>query len=367
MFPVAPVVTVFGPSADEPVPVPDSRADAAAPPAPEPSTGPSPAAFARVANRAEPAGGWPQAEPGAVPHPPRPAPSPVVPQAPVVPRAPVVPQAPAAPVSVVPVRMEDRASTAAEQREFVAALGPAYTETLGAVNAALSTWPALRDDSPGARADYAAVCVYLGRGGWGAVRLNAALRAGRAPDLDGYLPCLVSGMRRLPRHRRAVLCQARLVGPVERSYPVGAVLTEPAFRSASARLDVAVPGADLDLLIWSRSALQTSVLAPPDRLLDEATFLGGTRFKVLEVRRSEPGSGDGATLPPTAVLLREVLPGERAGSNGLDEADRVALGRLTRALAQRQGQDPHAVEDVDLVERLAGPALGIAGAAVAYP
>ncbi|MDQ7909381.1 hypothetical protein RB614_33150 [Phytohabitans sp. ZYX-F-186] len=285
---------------------------------------------------------------------------------------PPAPEAPAvtvtAPVApAVPVRLADRASTAAEQRAFVAALGPAFTDSLATVNAALSTWPALRDDSPGAKADYAAVCVYLGGGGWGAVRLNAALRAGRPPELDGYLACLVSGMRRLPLHRRAVLCQATVAGPVELSYPVGEVLTEPAFRSASAGLDVAVPGANVDLLILSRTARQISVLAPRDRVLEEAAFLGGTRFKVLEVRRSEAKGGDGAALPGTAVLLREVPPGERAAANGPDDADRLALDRLARALAHRQSQPPRAVEDADLMQRLAGPALGAAGAAVAYP
>ncbi|WP_433388585.1 hypothetical protein [Micromonospora sp. KLBMP9576] len=380
-----PVVTVAGPPVDEPMAAPTAPTDTAAPPdtappapaphATAPSTtappdtapsttkppapaaratapppvGPAPASVTQVVSRAEPAPGHPPAEPER----PRRAPR-------AVPYATPRPAAPAA------VLMEDRASTAAEQREFVAALGPAYTETLGVVNTALSTWPALRDDSPGARADYAAVCVYLGHTGWGGVRLNAALRAGRTPDLGGYLPCLVSGMRRLPRHRRAVLCQARLTEPVERSYPVGALLTEPAFHSVSARLDVAVPGADVDLLIWSRTACQTSVLAPPERPLEEATFLCGTRFKVLDVRSSKPGRGDGAALPSTAILLREVLPGERPGSAGLDEVDRVALGRLVRALAQRQNQTRHAIEDGDLVARLAGPGLGLAGTAVAY-
>ncbi|NLU81075.1 hypothetical protein HCA58_22555 [Micromonospora sp. HNM0581] len=299
-------------------------------------------------------------DPGEVRRDPPAAPSPAIPPASTASPAPV--PAPAAPPGLPApapvVHVHDRASTAAEQREFVAALGAEFTGTLATVNAALSTWPALRDDSPGAKADYAAVCVYLGRTDWGGVRLNAALRAGRLPDLAGYLPCLVSGMRRLPLHRRAVLCQATLGGPVERSYPVGATLTEPTFRSASAGLDVAVPGADIDLLIWSRSARQTSVLGSPDRPLDEATFLSGTRFKVLEVRRSKPGGGDGAELPAVTVLLREVSPGERTGMTGLDEADRVALSRLTRALAQRRSQSPRVVEDVDLVERLAGPALG---------
>lgn len=261
--------------------------------------------------------------------------------------------------------MADRSSTADEQRRFTAALGAEFTDSLATVNAALSTWPALRqDDSPGAKADYVAVCVYLGLSRGGAVALNASLRSGNLPDLDGYLPCLVSGLRRLPLHRRPVLCQGHLVASVEQLYTVGAVVVEPGFRSASVAVDVAVPGADVDVLIWSRTARQLSVLAP-GRTFDEAVFPTGTRFKVLDVKASwtrpaDDGGTDGARLPEAAVLLREVLADEDVSSNGLDAVDQTVLARLDKVLVRRRRTPVHTIDDADLVARLTGPLPGLA-------
>jgi hypothetical protein len=247
-------------------------------------------------------------------------------------------------------------------------MGDRFTDLLALVNGALATWPVLRrDGSPGAKADYVAVCLYLGTSDDGAVRLNSGLRNGQPPDLDGYLPCLVAGIRQLPLHRRAVVCQARLGGPVEELYPVGTVLTEPAFRSASVTGDVAAPESDVDFVIWPRTARQAYVLVP-DRGFDEAVFGAGSRFKVLAVDTSRATAPEEATSPETtgvrvpdaAVLLRELLPYEPPATRELDDADREALRRLDGVLRQRRQRSPRAVEDADLVARLAGSPLGYA-------
>ncbi|WFE25488.1 hypothetical protein O7623_19075 [Solwaraspora sp. WMMD791] len=254
------------------------------------------------------------------------------------------------------IAVPDRDSTPAEQREFTAALGPAYTDSITTVNAALAAWPSLRQDiSATAKTDLVAVRVYFGRSELGAARLNAGLRAGRQPELASYLSCLVSGLRRLPPCRRAMLCQSRLVVPARQLYSEGATLVEPGFRSVSGA-GLAVEGADVDYLVWSRTARQAGALAERQEL-DEAVFLAGARFKVLAVREGSPPPAEDVTVPTTAVLLREMLPGE-PDTSGLGEVDRTALSRLERALRRRWSVAPQALTDEDAIDRLAGPPLG---------
>ncbi|MFV2021920.1 hypothetical protein [Micromonospora sp. LOL_023] len=250
----------------------------------------------------------------------------------------------------------DRDSTLAEQREFTAALGPAYTDSITTVNAALAAWPALRQDiSAKAKIDLVAVRVYFGRSELGAARLNAGLRVGQQPELSSYLSCLVSGLRRLPPCRRAMLCQGRLAVPAQQLYAEGTTLVEPGFRSVSGA-GLAVEGADVDYLVWSRTARQAGALAERQEL-DEAVFLAGARFKVLAVRQGSPPPSEDIAVPTTAVLLREVLPGE-PDSSDLGEADRTALSRLERALRRRWSVAPQALTDEEAIDRLAGPPLG---------
>lgn len=270
-------------------------------------------------------------------------------------------RSPSEDVEAPSVEVADRQSTAQEQASFAEHAAAAFTEALATVNAALAMWPALRrTDLQGAKADYAAVCLYLGQDRGGAVRLNAALRAGRSVPLPGLLPCLVSGLRRLPTQRGPVVRQGTLDGPALRSYPVGAVLTETAFLSASAFLDVSVVGANVDFLIWSRSARRTSVLGT-DRPVPEVVFGAGTHLKVLAVRTSADNATD---LPGTTVLLRELLPTDvsapaRLDATGLDVADRDVLAKLDRALAARRDSPTRMFDDPDLVARLAGSLVGV--------
>jgi hypothetical protein len=259
--------------------------------------------------------------------------------------------------ATVRLAIEDRPSTEEEQRRFAAALGARFNELLASVNAGIATWPALRvETSPGAKADLAAVCLYLGGSGEGAAGVDAALRAGAGVAVEAYLPCLASGIGRLPLHRRPVVRQARLGQPARRLYPVGSVVAEPGFLCASAATDAAVPDSDVDFLVWPAAARQVRMLAG-DRDIDEVVFAAAGQFKVLGV--DESGDGERA-LPRTAVLLRELKAHEQAAPGGLDEADRAALARLTNVLRRRRGSPPRLVDDPELAARLAGPPIGYA-------
>ncbi len=252
--------------------------------------------------------------------------------------------------------IDDRPSTEREREALVAAAGGLVAEAATTVNAALAAWPMLRAADPeAARVEYAAVCLYLGSGPGGALAVDAALRAGQ-PTLPGLLPCLVGGLRRLPTHRAVTLWLDAAKGRTERRYPVGALLTTPSFHNASAELDLAAPGAAVDVLVWSRSARRACVLGPR-RPVQEVVFLPGSMFRVLATRAAEtPDAPDEAAGPTTpTVLLREVLPHEVAGfATGLDAADHAALAKLDQALARRRAAQRRRVTDPDLVARLAG-------------
>jgi hypothetical protein len=269
------------------------------------------------------------------------------------------------PVRTDPVPIADRPSTRDEQAALAATAGSAFTDALSLVNAAMASWPTLRrDESPGAKTDYVAVCLYLGAGPAGAVRLNDSLRHDQPVLLAGLPQCVASGLRRLPTHRRPLLRQSRTVPTHSDPYPVGSVLGEPAFLSASAALDVCVPGAQLDLLIWPRTARRTAELGV-HHSVDEAVFPLGTRFKALATRTAapRPAATDGAeadrspaaTGPRIAVLLRELAPGEAAGSAESEARDLAALARLDKAWTARQKSPVRLVDDPDVVVRLTTP------------
>lgn len=255
---------------------------------------------------------------------------------------------------VVPVR----GSTTGEQTRFAAAAGESFGEALATVNAALATWPSMRmDESPGAKADYVAVCLFLGRGDGSARSLNGAVRGGQAGILEGQVPCLMSGIRRLPTHRRAVLRQGKVNESLEHRSEPGTVLTEPGFLAASIDLDVTMPGADLDVLIWPSSARRTSELML-GRPIDEAVFVAGARFKALAVRTAEEDDAedddDGTPVAPRiAVLYRELAPGETTpDTTELDERDLVVLAKLDSVLARRHRGALRLVEDPEVTARL---------------
>ncbi|MET8759996.1 hypothetical protein [Lentzea sp. NPDC004782] len=259
------------------------------------------------------------------------------------PEVPVVREVRAATV----VEFADRSSTAAEQSRLAVSAGTHYTEALAAVNVGLSAWPMLR---PEAKADYVAVCLLLGTGAAGAVALNRGLGEGAPEPFDGYLACLTSGLRRLPTHRKVVLRQEKLHG--RQPYPVGTVLIEPGFLSASAQLDVTTPGADLDVLIWPATARRTSELFM-GRAFEETVFHGGCRLKVLGLRVDESEQDGDVPRPRQALLVRELLPGEDPGA--ADARDDAALAKLDQAWRTRRAAAARLVDDEDHVARLTTP------------
>jgi hypothetical protein len=258
-----------------------------------------------------------------------------------------------------PLAVPSRDSTTAEQNRFTAAAGEYFTQALATVNAAMATWPSMRmDESAGVKADYVAVCLFLGRGAGDATSVNGAVRVGQAGMLDGQIPCLMSGIRRLPTQRRAVLRQGKVNESLEHQSTPGTVLTEPGFLAASIDLDVTVPGADLDVLIWPSSARRTSELML-GRSVDEAVFVAGARFKALAVRtaaeddEAEESEDDGSpTAPRIAVLYRELAPGETPTTTELDERDLAVLAKLDSVLARRHQGALRLVEDPEVVARL---------------
>ncbi|MFC3895280.1 hypothetical protein ACFOWZ_27695 [Lentzea rhizosphaerae] len=256
-------------------------------------------------------------------------------------------EAPATPRRAVVIEFADRSSTTAEQSRLAVSAGAQYTEALAAVNVGLSAWPMLR---PEAKADYVAVCLLLGKGAAGAVALNEALADGAPEPFDGYLACLTSGLRRLPTHRKVVLRQHELHGG--QPHPVGSVLMEPGFLSASAQLDVTTPGADLDVLIWPATARRTSELFM-GRAFEETVFRGGCRLKVLGLRVDESEQDGDVRRPEQALLARELLPGEDpADALARDE---VALAKLDQAWRTRRAVVARLVDDEDHVARLTTP------------
>ncbi|SEF27729.1 hypothetical protein SAMN05421837_1031011 [Amycolatopsis pretoriensis] len=262
---------------------------------------------------------------------------------------------------VAPVVLKDRASTTAEQNRFTSGAGEAFNQALATVNAALAAWPSMRQQggTSGAKADYVAVCLYLGTGETGGAELNDAVRAGRKSGVDGQIPCLVSGLRRLPTHRRAVLRQGRVDDSLEYGAAPGSLLVEPGFLSASTELDVTLPGADLDVLIWPATARRTSELVV-GRPISETVFAAGARFKALAVRTDEADSEDEEVdrviAPRTAALFRELAPDEDVTAE-LTERDLHVLEKLDRVLARRRKAELRVVDDPGIVSRLTGSML----------
>ncbi|PWK85541.1 hypothetical protein C8D88_106169 [Lentzea atacamensis] len=259
------------------------------------------------------------------------------------------PVTPRAARRAVVIEFAERASTPAEQSRLAVSAGAHYTEALAAVNVGLSAWPMLR---PEAKADYVAVCLLLGKGVAGAVALNETLANGAPEPFDGYLACLTSGLRRLPTHRKVVLRQEMLRGAPP--HPVGTVLREPGFLSASAQLDVTTPGADLDVLIWPVTGRRTSELFM-GRAFEEAVFTGGCRVKVLGLRFDESEQDGDVRRPGQALLVRELLPGEDPGSADALARDEMALNKLEQAWQTRRAVTARLVDDEDHVARLTTP------------
>ncbi|WHT16846.1 hypothetical protein N8J89_27400 [Crossiella sp. CA-258035] len=116
-----------------------------------------------------------------------------------------------------------------------------------------------------------------------------------------FIACVVSGLRRLPAYRGAALTGATLSAA---DLPVGSVHAEPAFRNAFASPAMHLPG-DAELVIWSRTARRTGVLAEEDTDRYRVVFPPGVRFEVLAELPAEAPR-------PRTLLLAEHVPGQQA-------------------------------------------------------
>ncbi|MGW0894896.1 hypothetical protein [Saccharopolyspora sp. NPDC002578] len=306
-------------------PAPPAPAERAAPPAAEPDAAPTQDATASATPRTDEeapgqSGGEPPAEP-----------------------------APAwLPAEARPEFGPDHQSTEAQRTAFARLVGDAYEAALPSVNTALATFPALREEQlQEAKSDFVAVHVYLGDGDFGAATVNAVLRRGIITELGDYLACTLSGLRRLPVHRGPVF--RLLDAEVLDAYRPGALLTEPAFLSASSAPEIAAPARSehrTDVIIWSQSSRRTSAFHRLG-LVDEVVFPAGSRFRVLAVDR--PDSDD-----PPALLLRELRADEDPAPGELTDTDEAMLPRLRRALDRRRRSEPQELTG-DALNRITTP------------
>ncbi|MBT0774255.1 hypothetical protein KIH74_35255 [Kineosporia sp. J2-2] len=227
-------------------------------------------------------------------------------------------------------------STQEQRAAFKSAAGTWYSSHLAVVNALLAKVPSLRSADPeAAKTDLLAVRAYLSAGAspLDRVAVNAALRgAGEQPALQ-HAACLVSGLRRLPRHLGMVRFAADVPEEAVEAYRPGARLSEPAIVEAVSSGRPLEGG--VEFVIWSSTGRRVNDLA--DVLpSDEVLFLPGTSFVVLERRPGTPGT-DGVTR----ILLRDAQDGARPGTDPQAAAaasakrDDIAKDRLERALAQR--------------------------------
>ncbi|WP_228993397.1 hypothetical protein [Streptomyces sp. DH8] len=230
-----------------------------------------------------------------------------------------VPPTPLPPVLLGP----GHRSSEAERTAFRALAGEMWDRHGAAVARALARMPALRGkEQEAARADLIALRMYLHlpEGPLGHGALTRSLRD-RELDLMPYGACVASALNRMPSYRGAVM-RGTGGGPagsggVSAPPRPGTLLRDAALLS-TVRLDsgTAPPPGD-SYVIWSvagRRVRQFSEQRGPE----EVVFAPGTLFRVLAVRRAQPG---------VQIHLRELTgPAETAAPD--PEGDRAVLARL---------------------------------------
>ncbi|MEU9410612.1 hypothetical protein AB0E08_33680 [Streptomyces sp. NPDC048281] len=279
------------------------------------------------------------------------------------------------PAGTGPARSPFRAghrSGPAEHTALRLLAGPAWERHAPAVARALTRLPAMSDgERAAAEADLTAVLLHLDDAG-GLLDHHAVAAAcqGRDDRLLPFASCLVSGLRRLPTHRGAVLRGAGFAlpqaedpetdplrpgtvlrdraplsgvraaggaawprGPRYAVWSVTGRLARPLF----AALDgpEAVPEAAAAEAVAPEAAVPEVVV--PEVAVPEVVFAPGTPFMVLDVRRGGPSP---------VVLLRELpasggapvsAPGQGPDAE-LGGADRAALAGLDEVLRGRGAQ-----------------------------
>jgi hypothetical protein len=231
-------------------------------------------------------------------------------------------QAPLPPVLLDP----GHRSSEAERTAFRALAGDMWDRHGAAVARALARMPALRGkEQEAARADLIALRMYLhlSEGPFSHGALTWSLRD-RELDLLPYGACVASALNRMPSYRGAVLRGTTASGDGGHPGPPrpGTLLRDAALLS-TVRLDAgtAPPPGD-SYVIWSvagRRVRQFSEQRGPE----EVVFAPGTLFRVLAVRRAQPG---------VQIHLRE-LTGPAGALAPDPEGDRAVLARLEAVAA----------------------------------
>ncbi|MFF4899720.1 hypothetical protein [Streptomyces sp. NPDC001068] len=251
-------------------------------------------------------------------------------------------------------------SSPAEHTALRLLAGPAWERHAPAVARALGRLPALPDaEREAAEADLTALMLYLDdEHGLLDHRAVAAACRGRDDRLLPFAACLVSGLRRLPTHRGAVLRGAGSAPPDAEdpeNDPLrpGTVLRDRAPLSGVRAAGAAERPRGPRYAVWSVTGrLARPLFHDPEgpEEVPEVVFAPGTPFVVLDVRR---------TGPSPVVLLRELpasggapasAPGSTADAEP-GEADRAALAGLDEALRDRGGRS----DGAGWPERCAGP------------
>ncbi|MFG2960199.1 hypothetical protein ACGF5O_41575 [Streptomyces sp. NPDC048291] len=260
------------------------------------------------------------------------------------------------PTGPAPARSAFRAghrSGPAEHAALRLLAGPAWERHAPAVARALARLPAMSDgERAAAEADLTAVLLHLDDAG-GLLDHHAVAAAcqGRDDRLLPFASCLVSGLRRLPTHRGAVLRGAgsalpQAEDPETDPLRPGTVLRDRAPLSGVRAAAGATWPRGPRYAIWSVTGrLARPLFADPDRpeqgpeaVVPEVVFAPGTPFMVLDVRRGGPSP---------VVLLRELpasggapasAPGRDADAE-LGGADRAALAGLDEVLRVRSAQN----------------------------
>jgi hypothetical protein len=239
-------------------------------------------------------------------------------------------------VSKVVLLSRDHRSSARE-RQLYRESTTRYPNYVVAVRRVLTQRPGLRavavgDGEDAVVTDFAAVLDFLADD---QRSIAAALRQ-PGGSIDHRIPCVISGLRRLPSFTGAVFSSASLSAAANRSYAVGATVIEPAFVCATSARLVMLEG-NIEYVIWSQTGKRVAALVP-DLGRDEIFFAAGTPYKVLRVDATRPEASQ------ARVFLRESAPAGPAASPAagqpsaqLDEMDHRVLERLLAAASLRDG------------------------------
>jgi hypothetical protein len=226
-----------------------------------------------------------------------------------------------------------------------------YQSYLVSVRRMLTQRPGLRaaavgDGEDAVITDFAAVLDLLGDN---QREIAVTLRTSTG-GMDPRVPCVISGLRRLPSFTGVVFTAASAPAAMAAGYVVGAMLIEPSFVYSSSSRMVALDG-NLEYVIWSETGKRAAAVAA-DLSRDEIVFAAGTPYKVLQIDTSRPGD-------QVRIFLREA---PRTGRGGVEDADPgQALDDMDQRVLERLRTGASLRDDVAAEDRVAARLAGSTG------